>query len=377
VSSGTWPAADERLVRHYRRLLLAYPGHYRRRHGTEMVTTMLEMAEPGRSRPSAGEAWHLIASGVRRRFRLPAGHPFGWAAAVLVTLVLGVFGAAAGSWLGQRTFAGLPPRADGLKLLNAAVTDPGGAFIHPVSWSGRADSLGFSVFPKAPRRGTPAWTVEEARAGLTAAGWTVTDFTIHPRPNSVTCVTDERFGPDGESCSFQSRDASLTAERDGLILSGTATDYHADESGDAFDGGVNGVLFAGRSGAYLPLIVAGGLLGALAGWLLTAALAYRIRSLPPGSGRLATAFTGTAVAVAAPPVWAVIVDAVMLGEHLTDAGPVYTLHAPFQPGPHIGGATTWFIPGCAITAVAAAAIAAGILVLGTGRRESPVATQPT
>jgi len=36
--------SEDRLVWHYRRLLLAYSGRYRRRHGIEMITTMLEMA---------------------------------------------------------------------------------------------------------------------------------------------------------------------------------------------------------------------------------------------------------------------------------------------------------------------------------------------
>ena len=105
MTTAAWPSVDEQLVRHYRRLLLAYPGNYRRRHGTEMITTLLEMAEPGRSRPSAGEAWHLLSSGVRQRFRLPAARPAATVTAVLVSVALAVFGAAGGSWLGERTLA--------------------------------------------------------------------------------------------------------------------------------------------------------------------------------------------------------------------------------------------------------------------------------
>jgi hypothetical protein len=314
VSAATWPAADERLVRCYRRLLLAYSGRYRRLHGAEMLTTILEMAEPTRSRPSAGEAWHLIGSGVRQRFRLPSGRPFTSITAVLVTLVLGVLGAAAGSWLAVSMSTDLPARPEALKLVNPAVTDPTAGFVDRFSWSGRADSLSFYVSPKAQQ---PGWTVEDARTGLTAAGWTVTEFTVHPRPASIICT------------------------------------------------------------AYLPLAVTGGLLGALAGWLLTAALAYRIRSLPPGSGRLAAAFTGVAVITAAPPVWAIIVNAVMLGQHLTYNGPVYTLHAALRPYSHLDGVPAWLIPACTIAAAAAAAIAVGILVPGTDHEELPGATQPT
>ncbi|GAA2645152.1 hypothetical protein [Paractinoplanes durhamensis] len=374
MNPETWPAVDERLERHYRRLLLSYSGHYRRRHGMEMITTMLEMAEPGRSRPSARDAWHLVASGVGQRFRLPAGRPFGWVAAVLVTMVLGVFGAAAGSWLGERTFTELPSRADAVKLLSSAVAGSGGSFIHQYRMSGRADFLGVTLFPSAPRPGgPPAWTVEEARTGLAAAGWTITEFTIHPGVNSVTCGPDERSG---ETCAFQTRDAAVTAERDGLVLSGTATDWNADESGTAFDGGIHGEMYAERSAAYLPLIVAGALLGGLAGWLLTAALVYRIRSVPPGRGRPAAAVAAIALIIAVPPVWAIVVNMVMFAQHLAAAGPVYAVHAALLPGSHLDGVAAWFIPGCMAVSAAAAVLAMGILVVGTDRKELPGATQP-
>jgi hypothetical protein len=212
-----------------------------------------------------------------------------------------------------------------------------------------------------PRAQRPNWTVENARTGLTAAGWAITEFTVHPSPASITCTTD---ATSQETCTFTSTTATVTAERDGLILRGTATDFLADKSGDAWTGGVEGELFAARGAAYLPLIITGGLLGALAGWLLIAALAYRMRCLPPGSGRLAVAFTGVTATIAVPAVWAVIVNAVMLGEHLTDNGPVYTLHAALLPGSHLDGVAAWLIPGCTIATAAAAAITVGILVRG-------------
>jgi hypothetical protein len=369
MTAESWPAADERLVRHYRRLLLAYSGGYRRRHGTEMITTMLEMAEPGRSRPSAGEAWHLVASGLRQRFRLPSGLPFAWLAAVLVTLVLGVFGAAAGSWLGQRTFADLPTRAEAEKLGKAMVPDPAYVFSPRMSQAGRADFLSFSV---GPRGATSGWTVEAARNRLTATGWTVTEFTIHPRPAKITCATDNGQ----ESCSFETRDAALMAERGGLILRGTATDFLADGSGGSI-GGVSATVFAERSAAYLPLTVAGALLGALVGWLLAAALAYRIRSVAPGSGRLAAAFAGVAVTTAVPVAWLIVINAVMLSEHLTYNGPVYTLHSAFRAGSYPFGPPSWMIPGCTLAAAAAGLIAVGILIRGTDRTEAPSAAQST
>ena len=60
------------LERRYRWLLLAYPGGYRRRHGEEILTTLLELGEPARRL-----AWQLLAGGLKQRLRLPARRPLG------------------------------------------------------------------------------------------------------------------------------------------------------------------------------------------------------------------------------------------------------------------------------------------------------------
>ncbi|MBM2620540.1 hypothetical protein JIG36_34070 [Actinoplanes sp. LDG1-06] len=157
MSDGTWPTADERLVRRYRRLLLAYSRRYRRAHGTEMITTMLEMAGPGRSRPSAGESWHLVVSGVRQRFRLPSGRPFAVIAAGLVTLVLGLFGAAAGSRLGEN---GLPSRADALALM----------FGQHLGYDGPVYSLHSALRPGSHLDGVAPWLIPVCAVAAVAAG---------------------------------------------------------------------------------------------------------------------------------------------------------------------------------------------------------------
>ncbi|MFI7648803.1 hypothetical protein ACIBTZ_22375 [Micromonospora sp. NPDC049460] len=78
------------LEHSYRRLLRAYPGFYRRERGLEILTTLLDAAEPGQVRPSRGEAAHLLVNGLRYRFvpptwtgRLAAGLVAIWAAVVL------------------------------------------------------------------------------------------------------------------------------------------------------------------------------------------------------------------------------------------------------------------------------------------------------
>jgi predicted membrane protein len=92
---------------------------------------------------------------------------------------------------------------------------------------------------------------------------------------------------------------------------------------------------------------------------------------------LATAFAGVALTTSIPPVWAIAVNAVMLVRHLTDTGPVYALHSALRPGSHLDGVRPWLVPGCALAAAAAAAIAVGILMRGAGQAEPPGTTQAT
>ncbi|MBL7259211.1 hypothetical protein [Paractinoplanes lichenicola] len=93
-------------------LLVAYPKDYRRRHGEELLEPML--AE-GR-RPSVREIANLIVHGLRTRLGRPASRTVvGWA--VLATVVAGVLGAAAGSWVGWWSAAPLPSAAETRALL--------------------------------------------------------------------------------------------------------------------------------------------------------------------------------------------------------------------------------------------------------------------
>lgn len=55
------------LERRYRRLLLCYPRAYRSGYGGELIATLLDTAEPGRTLPSARESFALVAGGLRTR----------------------------------------------------------------------------------------------------------------------------------------------------------------------------------------------------------------------------------------------------------------------------------------------------------------------
>ncbi|MEV0272467.1 hypothetical protein AB0H43_27130 [Hamadaea sp. NPDC050747] len=76
-----------RLEVAYRRLLLCYPRSFRREHGPEIVTTLMDAAGPGRTKPTRSEAFDLILSGLRWRFRLPAGLAYRMVAVVVALFV--------------------------------------------------------------------------------------------------------------------------------------------------------------------------------------------------------------------------------------------------------------------------------------------------
>jgi hypothetical protein len=77
-----------RLERRYRRWLLAYPAEYRRERGDELVATLLDLAEPGRTRPRPLDLLDLLRAGLIRRVAdawSPARRSR-WAAAVAASL---------------------------------------------------------------------------------------------------------------------------------------------------------------------------------------------------------------------------------------------------------------------------------------------------
>src|ERR1044071_3886966 len=86
------------------------------------------MADHGQTRPTAADAWHLIGSGLRQRFRLTA-RPLVWLAAGVITLVGGGRGggpgAGAGSWAAEQTFTELP-RDTQVEALTRLVAGGGG-----------------------------------------------------------------------------------------------------------------------------------------------------------------------------------------------------------------------------------------------------------
>jgi hypothetical protein len=77
-----------KLERRARALLRAYPAEYRRGRAEEIIGTLLEVARPGRSFPTAREAWSLIAGG--RHARAARNRRPGIKANLRLALLLGI-----------------------------------------------------------------------------------------------------------------------------------------------------------------------------------------------------------------------------------------------------------------------------------------------
>jgi hypothetical protein len=339
------PGADRRFARFCRWLLLAYPRPYRRRHGPEIVTTLLEMAPPGRRRPGLADAAHLLASGLRQRFRLPAGRPFALIAAIMAALAGGALGAAAGSWAGAQTFADLPGDAT---VTAAAQRASGVAGVSaPQRWS--SPWWHESVYADTA---VTAWDAGQARQRLAADGWTVSGIT--PLTGTGAIVDEATHA----MIDYPLSGARFTAESGGLVL--TVRGHVGEPPGRPADrhGTVSVQAAAQSTPVFRPLVVAGGVLGAAAGWLVAAAVAYRMRRTPPVRWSAAVGFAGAALAALALPTVAVYgnVVRVLADDGGTDGA--LTVHTALMPTASYPYALEWLLPGLAAGGVALAAAAA-------------------
>ncbi|MEV6847589.1 hypothetical protein [Actinoplanes sp. NPDC051411] len=315
-----------RLERSYQRLMLAYPAAYRRRHAAEIVTTLVEMSPPSRQRPPVADAWHLVAAGLRQRFRLPSRRPLAWAGALMLTLVLGALGAAAGSLVAAQTGAGLPSRA-GFSALSRLAADGTDRFE-------QRDSAPHTVPLWWSDADAPGWTPAQAQARLARAGWALTP--VRPLTGGAS------YGPDGQPIPLTR--TGFDGTRDGLHLrvSGNVTAGHAL---------VDVSVWPADNGSRWPLTVAGAVLGLLAGWPLAATLAYRLRRVPPGQSRLAAALTGAALAAVAVPAAACYANLGLMVRAAGEGDPPVLVYRAFTAGPFETWGWTWMIAQLATAAL--------------------------
>ena len=115
--------AHVRLERWYRRLLWAYPIGHRRAHGEEILTMLMDSAEPGRCVPARAPNPPRRRGAVRQWFRLPIGRT-AVVAAVLSAVVLGAVGAGVGSWLAWQTASELPSDTAALQTAETVAGAP-------------------------------------------------------------------------------------------------------------------------------------------------------------------------------------------------------------------------------------------------------------
>ncbi|MGC5054916.1 hypothetical protein ACLQ2S_26115 [Micromonospora sp. DT48] len=365
--TAAWPSADDRLVRGYRRLLLAYPSRHRRRHGTEVVTTLLEMAEPGQRRPRLAEAVHLVASGLRLRFRLPAGRPLMALAALLTALTMGGFGAAAGSWLGAQTFADLPDDAALTRLVQQAGAD--GAERHSHSTGSPWMAEGVAVH--GPLDGT--WDAEQVRQRFAADGWSVSGLKPRSGGNGI-------FHEDESITYVPLHGAWFSATSNGLILH---VDGLAPADSRFVDTGIGHVVIDAwpeRTVAFLPLVVLGTIGGLLVGWLLAAAVAYRMVAAPPAGRRAAAALWGAALLTLALPVVALYGNVMrVFRDGSRHEGSPLTVHSAFTPGEYYPFGPQWLVLGLTVAGLTVAGLAvavAAVLAARPGEQQPQPAVVP-
>ncbi|MEW2443187.1 hypothetical protein [Micromonospora marina] len=306
MTQAALPTAHAALETWYRRLLLVYPGHYRRQHGSEILTTLMETSDPRQTRPTRADIIDLLRGGLRQRFRLPDGRRVFRVMAVLAICAFGGFGAAAGSWLGERTFADLSSTAEVNRLSDVIAGPPAGAPQKlpavPVLSPASAATIGGGT----GAINASGWTAEQAVARLAEEGWALR----HHKPAAPT-----EFGCTGE----------IAAARAGLVL--IVDECHTDGAL-----ALKTTIFAERSGAYLPLTIAGAAAGIIAGWLLTASVAYRMRSMPPPRRIAIGLITALGLILAAPALLAFAGQVPALLTTLDDSSrAVQVLHAPLKP----------------------------------------------
>ncbi|WP_434743426.1 hypothetical protein [Micromonospora sp. SH-82] len=246
------------LERRYRRLLWAYPVGYRRAHGEEILSMLMDSAEPGRRVPARADMVDLVRGAVRQWFRLPVGLS-AVVAAVVAAVVLGAVGAAAASWLAWQTAADLPSDEAALQAAEAAAGAPFSAPRLTRIDHVRATSRTVSVGANSPNEQRfPDWTIEAAQARLQADGWT-----LGPVEKSYSASLDNQ----------PLINQRFEVTRDGLALTVLAYTFTSNQAGAGVQVGVQPVPPSGEPGAALL----GWLVGGATGWLLTGWASYRFR----------------------------------------------------------------------------------------------------
>ncbi|MFC4071452.1 hypothetical protein [Actinoplanes subglobosus] len=245
---------SDRLARRYGRWLRFYPPGPRR---AEMLATLLECAPPQRSRPALREILNLVRYGLRARL----GHPASTAVvvlAVLAALASGLLGAAAAARIGWANAPALPSGAESQALGQTVFPGQrvwGGGDAEPFRLSGDGEQTVYGyadywVKHNGPTRDVRAYA-EGARDRLAAAGWDVHGEVVYEVDHEAVTPSDG---------------ATFWASRDDLVLSYYGTLWGERAAWDS--DGAHSFELTRSAPAWLDTVAAaGGVVGALAGWL--------------------------------------------------------------------------------------------------------------
>ena len=339
------------LERRYRRLLWAFPGPYRRQHAAEIVTTLLDLAESGHGRLTAVQALHLVACGIRQRFRLPAGRPLAAIAAVLAAIAVGALGSAAGTWFGWWTASSVPSNQAMRDLTANLVGGGGDVSVFPWQTAMKGSVVGTTATVHS------ASSADRVRTALTDAGWRITTFTERTSATPVDLTKDP-------SVTVPTRFLYFRATKDGLSLTGSSWSVIGDARhpvGEETEQRLD--VWANETAAVRPLTITGSILGAVAGWLLAAALAYRVRSSGRYRRSVLTTLVAAALAAAVLPVFALYRSLYQVLSYDSGAPNPYIVDSPSEQTP------ADLVRTCA--AVGLVALTVALLIARRGTRTDP------
>ncbi len=251
-----------RLERHYRRLLLAYPRDFRERRAEEMLATLLDDAAEGQQKPTRRQAADLVIGGIRQRFR-PPPLPTMYVAALLSALILGAFAAVVAGAIGWTTAASLPANQAATNLVASAFAPLPGAV------TTRHDRL-FGYDPASlAGSGPPLVTGDDTYS----AGYVqIVGYPDEQQGLETAAAVLRRSGWQVGPVRQDSGDSTLTASSAHLALQARIRS----------DNRLIVTIYRAPPPGVAPLTVIGWIAGAVAGWLLAAAVGRRSGRQGPG-----------------------------------------------------------------------------------------------
>jgi hypothetical protein len=204
--------------------------------------------------------------------------------------------------------------------------------------------------------GTGSYSAARIRAALSSAGWRITSF--DERQGATMAYQDNGATEVRIPTAFVSYTATrgdLRLQGDGSVITGGA------------DRGLTGQAMYGiqvwprEAVAVRPLTITGLIAGALAGWLLAAALAYQVRGSARPRRWVTTAFSAAAFAAAAVPVYV----------HYRDAYQVM-VYAHGSPYPYIVYGASDEMPVLTCTVIGLLAVVAALVAVRARREPAAV-----